>query len=316
MFKETEQTAKKVEGTQIFGLDNKLLCHGVLFLVLPHREVIERQEVIVEFHAVIDILIACRGGDCHAVEITLNYKTVGDVKSLIRTLIIVGYRGYLICHGIVMTISPTALAHIAGRKGVVDAPVLCRQPLQAQTQCGIVATVAVGAKLIVPEVAVAVIIHHTYRPTEGVTRLGIVRCLETNTVCRSILQSQTLSLEIERRHSVEIYCTTRGVAPKEQPLCSTHNLHTVNVKQLKIVTILVHYRHAVDVHAHHRLVHARAETTHIHRRCHARTIVGLIEIGSKGREFLDRCYVTVLQFHTSQRGRRILARIVIGNLHR
>jgi hypothetical protein len=76
-----------------------------------------------------------------------------------------------------------------------------------------------------------------------------------------------------------------------------------NIEKVEIVAVLVHYRHLVYIHTHNRLVNTGTETTDIYRRCHARTIIGLIEIGSKGREFLDRCYVTVLQFYTSQRGR-------------
>ena len=85
----------------------------------------------------------------------------------------------------------------------------------------------------------------------------------------AILQRESLALEVERGDCVYIDGTARSVSPEERALCTTDNLHTLDIKEIKVIAVLVEYRHLINIQPHHRLVYSRSEATYIYRRCHA-----------------------------------------------
>ena len=87
------------------------------------------------------------------------------------------------------------------------------------------------------------------------------------------------------------------------------------IKKVKIVAVLVHNRHLVNRQRHNRLVDARTEAAHIDGRGHTRTIIGLVVVGSKRRNLLERNYMPVLNIHPVYGGGRILPSLLLVNFY-
>ena len=120
MLVEAVQTTHPAERTVAFRTHHEFLCHRTFALVLSHREILQRQKVIVYAHPVThELQTRCRGKG-ESVKKSFCHKAVGHIETAIAARIVIGHRSE---HPTgILPVCPTAFVGITEGKRVVEAP--------------------------------------------------------------------------------------------------------------------------------------------------------------------------------------------------
>ena len=119
-------------------------------------------------------------------------------------------------------------------------------------------------------------------------------CTHAPCAVAGALNNGACALIVERRQGIDIHQASQRVAPVQGVLWAAHHLEACNVQEVKVIVLFSYHRHVVDGQSHGRLVDARADAAHIHRRGHAAAIVGDEQVGHQVGCRLDRQHLVAL----------------------
>lgn len=262
--------------------DDDVLGQPVILFGLREREIGVGQEILVERHAVVAVLVAGDRGDLPPVGGVAYRQAVVERRAAVAAGVVVGdapRRG--------RGIGVASLPKHPEREGVVDAPPLVGAELKSHPCPARTLPVAGASRVFVGEKAVAVHEPRRQRDTRAGRGAVVGRGAQPQRVARSILRTQPRPLVGERREGVDVHHAAHGVAAVERALRAAQHLDAFDVRQVEVVVVLREVGDVVHVEAHDRLVDACTQAAHVDRRGHARTVVGDVEIGNELRELLD-----------------------------
>ena len=269
----------------------------MLLLTLLESKVVLGQEVVVDVHLIVHILIrsdACQGefvevvADAQAV--THRHTGIGRrlvVADLTHKLLTVLFG---LCRADIF-VGVTTLLHNREGERIVDA------------QCAItvlelgaeVAAILLVAERVIVEVApISVVagILRRERKTELLAKLVVGGCSHSQRIARAIVGTEAHTLIGQGRERVVIYHAGHRIATIERSLRTAQELYALDILQLGVVEIFVGQLHIIDSHSHNGLVDSGTHTTNIYRGGGTRAIVGYKEVWDVGQHILDSRHTT------------------------
>ena len=294
---EAECPRKPAVNPIVARANHHVLGQGVLGAGLRQREIGEGQEILIEHHLVVEVLVARDAAERAAPQIGPHGEAVAEGRAAVGAGVVVGdpsrRGGILPRQGFVggtsgESIGVTALPQIAESERVVDAQSVPHGPLHAEASAARPLPIAFVAREVVGVKPVAA----TVMGGDGHPHVG--RDPEVGGgphppgVAAAVLHPDAGPFVSEGRKRVDVDDPAHRIAAVEGGLRPPQHLDPFDVGQVEIVGVLVHVGHVIDVEPHNGLVDAGPQPPHIKRRGHPRTVVGHVEIGHQRRRILER----------------------------
>ena len=268
-----------------------VLGESVFRTRLFEREIRKGQEILVEDHLVVGILVAGDRGHRETAGVVAHREPVAEGRAAVGARVVVAdlaraddrlpvVHDHLADVGIGI---PALLEH-RERQRIVDPQPRTVAPLRLPASAAHPLPVAFFARCEVLEESarMRVIARHGHAQVGVYPVIG--RSPEPVAVAAAVFGAQADTLVCERRERVYVDDAAHRVAPVERRLRAPQHFDALCVGQFHVVIVLVQHRNVVDVEPHDRLVDPCPEPADVDRRGHARPVVGDVEVGDVLRE--------------------------------
>ncbi len=300
----------------------QILRQSVLALLLQKREERSRGEVVVDIHTIVGILVSRRAAELRLPTAATEDKAVGNIQTLVTARRVVSDAVHRARLYIIQRVGVSALVVVPHRQRVVQRPAAAQIARHAHAAAAALTAVAIAAVVLVVEKSVGAGVISARHESEA-SAVTVVRRTRPNRIARTVLRRGAHGVaasDAEGRKSVYVELAAHGVSPEKGALRAAQHLDRRHVEHVEIVIVLVQIGHAVDAHAYHGLVDARAEAADVYRRGHLRAVIGLIEVRHDSREILYRQYAFALQLLAAQlrhrNGNMLLVDVRLGHVGR
>ena len=274
MLVESECPSQPVYRFVAVPFDNDVLRNGMFLTDLRHGEVGEREEVLVERHVVVDILVAGHSGHHYIVVFPTYGQSVHyRVPAVEAGVVVVDFT----CVGRFVSISPLTYERKACH--VFQCQTFIRFPTQFERGPKVVFLVAFFTVVHVGEESVGMIAIDVASDAELVGNTCIMGYSGFYRIGVAIFGEDTCALKRKRRQGADIDDSSHRVASVECALRTAHHFHLLDVEDVEVVVVLVHHRNVVDIQSDNRLIDTRSDASDIYGRGYSRTIVGYIHVG-------------------------------------
>ena len=171
-----------------------------------------------------------------------------------------------------------------------NAPFVRWFAIQHHSTAGLLTAVNQLARKIIAIKAIATLIARSNAPTEIRTLRTINRRLCLNLIRRSIRYHSTnqLTIQIQRLNSAYLHHSRRGITAIQTALRTAKHFYSLHILQRVVIHILVQQWHAIQNHAHHRLINPTSQSANIDTTRHRRPIIRHIHIRNKIAHILWR----------------------------
>ena len=267
--------------------EDEVLGHAMLGTGLPEREIREGQEILIEDHLVVGILVARDGGDGETAGVVADRESVAQGGAAVGAGVVVADfpaaddGASVVADDVVadIGIGIAALFEHRERKRIVDAESRAVAPLGFPASAAQPFPVAFVARGEILEESARVGIITRYGHAQIGREFVVGRGAELVAVAAAVFGAQAHALVRERREGVDVDYAAHRIAAVERALRSAEYFDAFGVGQFRVVIVLVENRYVVDIESHDRLVDARTESPDVDRRGHARAVVGGEEVG-------------------------------------
>lgn len=258
---------------------------------LFEREIRKGQEILVEDHLVVGILVAGDRGHRETAGVVAHREPVAEGRAAVGARVVVAYLARAddrlpVVHDLLADVGigiPALFEHREGKR-IVDPQSRTVAPLRLPASAAHPLPVAFFARCEVLEESarMRVIARHGHAQVGVYPVIG--RSPEPVAVAAAVFGAQADTLVCERRERVYVDDAAHRVAPVERRLRAPQHFDALCVGQFHVVIVLVQHRNVVDVEPHDRLVDPCPEPADVDRRGHARPVVGDVEVGDVLRE--------------------------------
>ena len=299
-----ERTDHPLVAPRVVGLERQFLTQHLLPEGVDDVIEVGRSEVLVDGLAVVDIL---EGG--LAVE-RKRFVLIACAEARRRDGAAVGRRSVVVhlrCPSAGRVVGRIGIAPLVGvvEEGVeAQRPPGRRFPHQSQPSETLVEGIGFAVERYIAETAAVVVVAPREGKTEVGRKAGVVGQLHAAVGLSAGAQLQARALIGERREGVNVDGTPDGIATKESTLRSTKHLDAPHLGQVEVEGGVFKVGHAVHVERHRRAFGLGADAADVDGGVLLRPIVGHVEVGEHGGEFLDVAHLLVAQEVATQHRHR------------
>ena len=296
---EAEGTEEPAVGFVVGGAEHEVFGHGVLPAGLCQCKIGERQEILVEVHPVVEVLIAGDARYGEFLSFVADRQSVVEVRAAVIARVVVSDLA-----GFDIGVRVAALFQLDEREGVVDTKSVQVAVLYLEPAAAASLPVAFFTGIEVLEEAVGLGIVGSDREADPFACFVVGRNPVFLRVAAAVFHAQPHSFEGEGRQGIDVYYAAHRVASEQRALGAAQHFDPLDVRQIEVVGVLVQVGDVVDVESHHRLVDAGAQSPDVDRRGHARAVVRDVEVGNHLRNLFQGCDVPPFQVRASDYGSR------------